>query len=171
MKKKKIVTVQKNSKPVAEQTVTVVQITEDTTCIVNFNLAGAFKNRQSNAGTKEEIHKMKSSPILDENRKGRFICTSYNTPGRKLRPNEPLPKSFFVGSRGYKPCTFHKCTLRRVYNSESLLYLSSIEACPSNIRRKQWENMTVYERLISQFTSEANSMNFINPGFTFEFVN
>lgn len=171
MRKKKIATVQKNSKPVASQTVTGVQITEDTTCIVNFNLAGAFADRQSNAGTKEEISKMKTSPVLDENKKGRFICAKYGVPGRKLNPNEPLPKNFYVGSKGYKPCTFHKCTLRRVYNSESLLYLSSVEACPSNIRRKQWENMTVYERLVSQFTSEANSMNFINPGFTFEFVN
>lgn len=171
MRKKKIATVKKDSKSVADQPVTDVQITEDTTCVVNFNLAGAFADRQSNANTKEEIRKMKASPILDENRKGRFICSRYGAPGRKLRPDEPLPKNFYVGSKEYKPCKFHKCTLRRVYNSESLLYLSSLDARPYNVGKKQWENMTIHDRLVFQFASEANSMNFINPGFTFEFVN
>lgn len=172
MKKQvKPVAEKKDSNPAANQAVTDVKITEDTVCIVNFVLAGAFANRQSNAATKEEIRLMKLSPFLDENKKGRFICSGYGMPGRKLKPDEKLPKNFYMGSKEYKPCSYHKCYERRVYSAESLMFLSSLDGKPYQVGKKQWESMRVYDRLAMQFAIEANSLNFINPGFTFEFVN
>lgn len=171
MKTKKLAVEKKNSTLPADPTVADVKITEDTCCVVTFNLAGRYKDRQSNANTKEEIRKMKASPILDENKKGRFICARYHSEGRKLEPDEPLPKTFYEGSKEYKPCYFHKCYQRRTYNAESLLYLSSPEARPYNIGKKQWEDMSVRDRLEVQFTIEALSMNSINPGITYEFIN
>lgn len=162
---------QKDSKLPIDQTVADFKPTEDTICIVNFALAGAFKERQSNAATKEEIQKMLRSPFIEENKKGRFVCAGYGLPGRKLNPGEPLPKNYYEGSKEYKPCTYHKCYQRRVYNSLAVAYLSSEEARPSYIGRKAWENMSVPERLSVQFAAEAASMNSINPGFSFEFVN
>lgn len=170
MKKEKLAVRKKDSNSTAS-VIEEINITGDTICIVTFNLPGAFKERQSNANTKEEICKMKLSPILDENRKGRFICSGYNMPGRKLKDGEPLPKNYYEGPKVYKPCVYHKCTQRRVFNADSLLYLSSLEARPYNVNKKQWEGMSVKDRLAMQFSIEANSMNFINPGFTFEFVN
>ena len=170
-KRIKIAAEKKDSKPAANQPVTDIKITEDTVCVVNFVLPGAFADRQSNANTKEEIRLMKMSPFLDENRKGRFICTGYGIPGRKLKPDEKLPKNFYLGPKEYKPCRYHKCYERRVYNADSLQYLSSLDGKPYHVGKKQWESMKVYDRLAMQFAIEANSMNFINPGFTFEFVN
>lgn len=170
MKKEKSAVETKNSTPAAPS-VEKIKITEDTVCVVTFNLAGAFKERQSNANTKEEIRKMKMSPFLDKNKKGRFICTGYGVPGRKLRDDESLPKNYYEGPKEYKPCTYHKCVQRKVFNSESLLYFSSLEARPYNVNKKQWEGMSIRERLMMQFFIEANSLNLINPGFTCEFVN
>ena len=171
MKKEKPAVRKKESKPAALPVVEEIKITEDTICVVTFNLTGAFKERQSNANTKEEIRKMLMSPFLDKNKKGRFICTGYNMPGRKLKEEEPLPRNYYEGPKVYKPFTYHKCTQRRVFNADSLLYLSSLEARPYNVNKKQWEGMSVKDRLAMQFSIEANSMNFVNPGFTFEFVN
>ena len=171
MKKSNFANGKKNSKPLASVSKQEVQITDETICVVSFNLAGAFKDRQSNAGTKEEIRKMLASPFIETNKKGRFVCAGYGLPGRKMEANEPLPKNYYEGSKTYKPCTYHKCTQRRVYNSESLRYLSSTEARPFGFTKGQWENMSIVERLTAQFASEATSMNYINPGFTFEFVN
>ena len=160
----------KNSTPVVNQPVTDVKITENTVCVVNFVLAGSFADRQSNASTKEEIRRMQTSPFLDENKKGRFICAGYGLPGRKLKPEEKLPKNFYLGQKDYKPCRYHKCYERRVYNSDALAYLSSLDGKPYQIGKKQWEGMTVCERLQLQFSIDACSMNSINPGFTFEFI-
>lgn len=165
MKKETVVAGKKNSKPAT------IKITEDTICIVSFNLPGAFKDRQSNANTKEEIRKMKLSPFLDENKKGRFICSGYGMEGRKLDPKAPLPKNFYLGSKVYNPPTYHTCYERRTYNSESLAYLSSIDARPYNINKKIWDNMSIVNRLEAQFAIDAKSVNPIDPSFTFEFVN
>ena len=145
-------------------------ITDETTCIVTFNLAGAFKERQSNANTREEVNKMKASPIIEENHKGRFVCSRVGAPGRKLRPDEPLPRNYFSGPTEYKPCRYHKCYLKRIYNPDAVQYLSSLDARPKNINKSRWENMTEIERLQWQFSIDANAMNSINPGFTFELV-
>ena len=169
MKKSKIATKKKDSilvVPVSE-----IQITEDTTCVVNYALLGAFKERQSNASSKEEIWKMKASPILDENKKGRFICAHYGAPGRKLRPDEALPKNFYMGSKEYKPYSVATCYQRRTYSSESLLYLSSEEARPFGVTKKAWEMMSTNDRLRMQFAIEAASVNPVEPSFNFEFVN
>ena len=169
MKKQESVVVRKNSNPTTTESK--VQITEDTICIVSFNVPGAFKERQSNANSKEEILKMKMSPILDENKKGRFICSRYGAPGRKLAPGESLPANYYVGSKEYKPYSVQTCTQRRVYTSESLEYLSSLDAKPYNIGRNQWLALSVKDRLEMQFAIDASSVNPINPSFTFEFVN
>lgn len=171
MKKEKPAVRKKESKPAALPVVEEVKITEDTICIVTFNLLGAFKERQSNANTKEEIRKMKLSPILDENKKGRFICHAYGAPGRKLKPEEPLPRNYYVGPKVYKPYSEYKCTQRRVYSANALEGLSSPEVRPFRIGKKQWDTMSIKDRLMTQFAIDASSMNPINPGFTFEFVN
>lgn len=157
----------KNSNPSAS----ITRINEDTFCVVNFMLPGAFAKRNSNANTKEEIKKMKMSPILDENKKGRFICPTYGAPGRKLQPGEPLPKHFYVGPKHYNPATYHTCALRRVYHSEALQALSSDEARPYGYTKKQWDTMGVYNRLSAQFKIDAEELFPGNPSVTFEFVN
>lgn len=174
MKKAKIAVGKKNSKPAAAQTVTEIKITEDTTCVVTYVLPGAFASRQSNASTKEEIWKMKLSPFIEENKKGIFLCAYPGAKGRKLDSNRTITEqvpNYYTGSTEYKPCKYHKCYKRQVYSAESLSYLSSEEARPFGFTKKQWDDMSIKARLEAQFAIDAVSLNSINPGFKFEFVN
>lgn len=170
MKKEKSAVRKNNSNPAAP-VIEEIKITEDTLCVVTFNLLGAFKKRESNANTKEEVRKMKASPILDENKKGRFLCNSYNSPGRKLKEGEKLPKTYYVGSTTYNPYSEYKCSQRRVYSADSLAVLVSSEMRPFNFKKSQWENMSIKDRLMEQFSIDAATLNPVSPGFSFEFVN
>jgi len=171
MSKKQHATRQKDSNLVVPQNSSEFIFTDDTTCVVNFELSGKFHSRQSNASSKTEKSKMLLSPILDENRKGRFICTSFGAPGRKLGDKEPLPKLYFTSNSEYKPYITYVCTQRRVYNNDALRYLGSDGARPFNIKKPAWDAMKFQARLMAQFAIDATELNPSNPSFTFEFVN
>lgn len=171
MSKNKSANLPKNSKQVAQVAEPDVKITEDTTCIVNFRLLGSFSLRQSNAGKKEEIQKILKSPFLEENKKGRFICSGYGAPGRKLKDDEALPKNFYKSDKEYKPFSYHECSQRRAYSSEALQFLCSDEGRPYSIKKSVWDSLSKKEKLQAQFAIDAAELNPICPGFSFEFVN
>lgn len=176
MSKKKIRDVQKNSKQVAlvSKEETKVKFTPETTAVVTIKEPGAFKTRESNAGTKEQKEKMKASWIYLKVRKGDdYVDDS----GKTLRPGEyqskdgvkwyplkpgKMPNNYYEGPKSYNPPQYHECLKQIKINAEAVQYYISDEACPgrSKKERAEWSTLSKYERFVRNaiVTAEGNEI-------------
>lgn len=160
----------KNSKQVAQSSELKkervnVKFTQETTAIVTIAERGAFKTRESNAGTKEQKRRMQASwcylkvgpkDVVFANEEGTKILApgEYQSPKGELGTWTPLKGHkayrYYEGPKGYNPPSYHSCLRELHLNADAVQFYISEDSCPGRSKkdREEWSTLSSYERLV-----------------------
>lgn len=110
---------------------------EESKVVLTIQLEGTQGATASNSSSKEEINKMKMSPVIKDPSKVKN-----------------LPKNFYEGDKKFNPTPVKSCSKRLVLGYTALSYFIS-DSCPSGVNKKIWDRLNETQRLEYHLASIA----------------